>query len=169
MLSNGEFDFPIGIAVNRSDEILVTDHYNHRVQKFDRTGKFLSTFKVLPNPGGIALDTAGNVYVSHFQASKRSAITPHRVSVYSPGGKQLHEWGKTGTGPGEFSYPGGLAVAPDGRVYVADQTNHRVQVLRPDGQFLTTWGKYGTKPGEFAGKTSSLSRAAGPDFLTLDR
>jgi len=165
----GEFEFPIGIAVNRSDKILVADHYNHRVQKFDRAGKFLSQFKVLPNPGGIALDTAGNIYVSHFQASKRSDITPHRVSVYSPEGKQLHAWGKTGTGPGEFNYPGGLAVAPNGHIYVADQTNHRVQVLGPGGTFLTTWGKYGSKPGEFGGNTNNMSRTGGPDFLALDR
>jgi NHL repeat len=28
----GHFHFPIGIAVNRADEVLVTDHYNNRVQ-----------------------------------------------------------------------------------------------------------------------------------------
>ena len=49
----GEFHFPIGIAINRAgpDVILVTDHYNHRVQKFDRDGKLLGLFPVLPNPG----------------------------------------------------------------------------------------------------------------------
>jgi hypothetical protein len=35
----GEFHFPIGIAIDPADFILVTDHYNHRVQKFDREGR----------------------------------------------------------------------------------------------------------------------------------
>ncbi len=166
----GEFHFPIGIAVNRSDEVLVTDHYNHRVQKFDRDGKLLTVIAVLPNPGGIALDKAGNLYLSHFPASARTKDTnPDRLTVYAPSGKLLHEWGKTGAGPGEFNYPGGLAIAPDGRVYIADQTNHRMQVLDPDGRFLFAWGKHGTKPGEFGGNTNPRSRAGGPDFVALDK
>src|SRR5262245_50781604 len=56
----GEFHFPIGIAITPADQILITDHYNHRVQRFDHEGKLLAHFAVLPNPGGIALDNAGN-------------------------------------------------------------------------------------------------------------
>jgi sugar lactone lactonase YvrE len=166
----GEFHFPIGIAINPADEILITDHYNNRVQRFDREGKLLDYFAVLPNPGGIALDKAGNTYLSHFPTAVGSkVVNPDRLTVYSPAGKLLHEWGKTGTGPGEFSYPGGMAIAPDGRVYVADQTNHRMQMLDPNGRFLATWGKYGTKPGEFGGNTNVKSRAGGPDFVALDK
>src|ERR1700680_4053043 len=39
----GEFHFPIGIAITTADEILVTDHYNNRVQKFSTDGKLLRT------------------------------------------------------------------------------------------------------------------------------
>ena len=165
----GEFHFPIGIAINPADEILITDHYNNRVQRFDREGKLLGHFAVLPSPGGIALDKAGNIYLSHFPTAVGSKeVNPDRLTVYSSAGKLLHEWGKTGTGPGEFSYPGGLVIAPDGRVYVADQTNHRIQVLDPNGRFLVTWGRHGTKPGEFGGNTNVKSRAGGPDFVALD-
>jgi tripartite motif-containing protein 71 len=166
----GEFHFPIGIAINPADEILVTDHYNNRVQRFDREGKLLGHFAVLPNPGGIALDKAGNTYLSHFPTAVGSkAVNPDRISVYSPAGKLLHEWGKTGTVAGEFSYPGGMVVAHDDRLYVADQTNHRIQVLDLQGRFLATWGKHGTKPGEFGGNTTIKSRAGGPDFVALDK
>jgi sugar lactone lactonase YvrE len=165
----GEFHFPIGIAINQADEVLITDHYNNRVQKFDGDGKLLGQFTVLPNPGGIALDKAGNIYISHFPAAVISKKTwPDRIAVYDAAGKQLREWGKTGGGPGEFNYPGGLAVAPDGRLYVADQTNHRIQVFDSKGRFLKAWGKYGAQPGEFGGTANPKSRAAGPDFLAMD-
>ncbi len=165
----GEFHFPIGIAIDRTDVILVTDHYNHRVQRFDREGKLLGLIPVLPNPGGIALDGAGNLYLSHFPASVRSKqVNPDRLSVYSPAGKRLHVWGKSGGGPGEFNYPGGMAVAQDARLYIADQTNHRIQVLDLNGRFLAAWGKYGTKPCEFGGNTNVRSRAGGPDFVAID-
>lgn len=166
----GEFYFPIGIAVNAQDTILVTDHYNNRVQEFDRDGKLLGHFKVLPNPGGIGLDRAGNIYLSHFPAAVATKeVYPDRLSVYSPQGKLLHEWGRTGDGPAEFNYPGGMVVAQDDRLFVADQTNHRIQVFDLAGRFLTTWGKHGTQPGEFGGKTNVKSRAGGPNFVALDR
>jgi uncharacterized protein (TIGR03663 family) len=50
-------------------------------------------------------------------------------------------WGGTvGTGPGEFNHPRGIAVGPEGNVYVTDSDNHRVQVFTPDGTYLREWG-----------------------------
>ncbi len=165
----GEFHFPIGIAITKADEVLITDHYNNRVQKFDRTGNILEQFAVLPCPGGIALDKDGSIYLSHFPASAINKETsPDRLSVYSPAGKLLFEWGKSGTGPGEFNYPGGMAIAADDRLYIADQTNHRIQVLDLTGRFLSAWGKHGTKPGDFGGNTNVKSCAGGPDFVAID-
>jgi len=133
----GEFYFPIGIAITPADEILVTDHYNNRVQKFSPEGKLLAHFAVLPNPGGIALDKSGNIYLSHFPAAVvTKEVHPDWLTVYSAAGQQLHEWGKSGTGPGEFNYPGGLAIAPTGRLYLADQTDHRIQVFSFAGRCI---------------------------------
>src|SRR5262249_40530628 len=123
----------------------------------------------LPNPGGIAVDKSGNFLVSHFPASRLSKeTTPDRVTVWSPAGKFLREWGKSGSGDGELSWPGGIAVAGDGRVYGADQTNRRVQVFDGAGKFLMKWGSYGTRPGEFGGNVGKTSRVGGPQFVALD-
>lgn len=165
----GDFHFPIGIAISRVDEVFVTDHYNNRVQKFDSDGKLLACFETLPNPGGIAVDDSGSLYISHFPAARLGKeTTPDRVSVYSANGKLLREWGKSGTGDGEFSWPGGIAISRSGRVYVADQTNRRVQVFDREGMFLAKWGAYGTQPGQFGGNTSEKSRVGGPQFIAVD-
>jgi uncharacterized protein (TIGR03663 family) len=50
--------------------------------------------------------------------------------------------GSTGTQPGQFNRPRGVAVAPDGTVYVADTENHRIQHLAADGSVLQTWGSF---------------------------
>ena len=47
---------------------------------------------------------------------------------------------------GEFRYPAGVEVGPDGLVYVVDRQNHRLQLFRPDGAFVRTWGSEGDGP-----------------------
>ncbi len=167
----GQFSAPIDIAISTDDKLFVTDHYNDRVQSFDTNGKFISQFSVLPNPGGLALDGSGNFHIMHFAAAKTGGEKPGAGvygTIYSPEGKLLRQWGKRGTGDGEFDCPGGLAVTKDGRLYVADQTNHRIQVFDAERKFLFKWGEYGNEPGQFGGKEPAYSRTGGPQFVTLD-
>lgn len=169
--AEGEFDFPIGIAINDSDEVFVTDFYNARVQKFSVEGAFLGAFSVSPFPGGIALDTQGNLFVSHAGIPPSRYDEPRKrdkIAVYSPEGKLLREWGKFGTGDGEFDMPGGIAISRDERVYVADQCNRRIQVFKTNGTFLTKWGRKGFQPGEFGGEAHPKAFFAGPTFVACD-
>jgi sugar lactone lactonase YvrE len=157
----GEFNAPIGLALNSADELYITEASNNRVQRFSPEGEPLGRFDVAPMPGGIAVDRAGNVYVAPMMG--------HKVCVFSPAGKLLREWGRHGKGDGEFDQPGGLAVAPDGSVYVADQVNRRVQRFTAEGKFLLKWGEYGSAPGQFDGKERLPNRTGGPNFVTVDR
>jgi DNA-binding beta-propeller fold protein YncE len=56
------------------------------------------------------------------------------------------EWGTLGccglgAPDGDFYSPWGLAVAPDGTVYVADSLNDRIQKFSASGTFLGKWGQ----------------------------
>lgn len=92
-------------------------------------------------PGGIAVSSAGVVYVSD---------THHnRIKKFTGRGELLGAWGQRGTNTGCFAYPQGLATDSKGNVYVADTHNHRLQKFTADGSFITQWGGLGAQSGRF--------------------
>ena len=109
-----------------------------------------STNPALDAMSGIAVGPDGNLYVVSQFASE--------ILVLSPDGALVRRWGERGTGDGQFDLVtngnwnidvGGIAVAADGTVYVADTFNRRIQAFDPMGRFLRTWGSYGTGDGQF--------------------
>jgi len=76
----------------------------------------------------------GNLYVTEVTKGH------HRVIVFDRELKKLFEFGREGTAEGEFSYPNGIAVDTQGRIYVADSNNGRVQLFSPKGEFLRLVG-----------------------------
>jgi DNA-binding beta-propeller fold protein YncE len=70
----------------------------------------------------------------------------HRIQHLSLDGKVLQVWGtfadvSRGDAPGgTFNEPWGVAVGPDGSVYVSDTWNYRIQKFTADGTFISMWG-----------------------------
>lgn len=69
-----------------------------------------------------------------------------------PGLRRL--FGRTGMGPGEFSYPRAGARSPDGRLYIVDKAA-RIQCYSPAGEFVLDWHM----PEWSAGKPTGLTVA----------
>ena len=91
--------------------------------------------KGLEDPQGLTLDGAGRLYVSDWGKS-------HQVKVFSPKGRRQRVIGAPGGArlglydPNRMDHPKGLAIAPDGRLWVAEESHapKRVSVWRPDGK-----------------------------------
>ncbi len=105
----------------------------------------------LNGPRGLAIAPNGDILV----ADSRN----HRIQQFSPQGEFIRAWGSFSgadslqAAPGTFNEPWGVAVGPDGSVYVSDTWNHRVQKFDSQGQFITAWGVFGLSdtPGSLYG------------------
>ena len=116
-----------------------------RIREFDSGGNGIAEWTRgysddFSSSAAIAVDQAGRVYLA--------VAEKHIVWRFDPDGSAI-SWGGEGNGEGEFSHPEGIAVAPDGSVYVVDSGNHRIQRFTAAGAFAAQWGSPGTGEGQF--------------------
>ena len=60
-----------------------------------------------------------------------------------------------------FLTPRGIAIAPDGSIYVADSGNHRIVHLSSEGSLLGQWGSYGQSEAEAEAPPGTFSEPWG--------
>ena len=146
---------PEGVAPGRDGNIYFSDSANGRIRKVDSngvvttiagTGLFVAipdggpaTKTSLIDPGGLAVDAKGNIYVSG----------DHRVRRIDPAGTMTTiagtgEGGYSGDGgpatKAELNTPAGLALDERGNLYIADGDNHRVRKVDTNGVITTFAG-----------------------------
>jgi DNA-binding beta-propeller fold protein YncE len=69
----------------------------------------------------VAVDGQGNLFVADSDGN--------RIQELSATGQPRAQWSGSGSAPGQFNAPFGVAANAEGKVYVADSKNKRVQVL----------------------------------------
>ena len=145
---SGQMIWPVGITLNLTDNVFISDEFLNRISIFDKEGNFVSHWGVQGNgygqfekPAGIVFDQEENLLVVD--------SGNNRVQRYTQEGRCLGQWGRGGRGDGEFNLPWGINVDHLGEVYVADWRNDRIQKFGPDGKHLATLGASGKGDGEF--------------------
>jgi len=118
--SEGPFEFLDDVAVIPSGDILTLENAS-RVRRWASDGTQKNIWSAGDHRGvSIALGRQGLIYLPGY----------FRISTFAPGGDFLYEWGKEGSGPGEFNGVLNLIVADNGTIYTADMHNSRIQYFR---------------------------------------
>jgi sugar lactone lactonase YvrE len=123
---------PHGLRIDMHDNVWVTDRALQQVFKFSHDGRLLLTIGTERTagldgshfnlPADLAFAQDGSIYVADGYGN-------NRIAKFSADGKFLLDWGRKGTGPGEFDLPHSVAADAQGLVYVADRNNARIQVF----------------------------------------
>jgi len=163
----GLFVWPHGIYVDRDGNLWITDGrgdgmHGHQVFKLSPDGRVLMRLGEAGVPGngpdrlngptGVVVAPDGTVFV----ADGHETESNHRIVKYSPTGRFLAEWGRFGSGPGEFNVPHAIAMDSRGRIFVADRDNNRIQIFDQDGRFLDEWTQFGRPSGIYIDANDTL-------------
>ena len=133
---------PTDVAVDESRrQCYAVDNDNHRIAVLDLSNKTVSRTYGTPGSGKlnfsypfqIALDAEYYLYVVD--------VINTRVQVLNPQGLFVAYIGGWGVDVGEFFRPKGIAVAPDGRVFVSDSYTGVIQIFDADGNFSSAVGR----------------------------
>ena len=145
---------PIGIATAPDGRIFVADNVDGgRIAVLNAAGDTVSTYSALGGtPGDIVRAPDGRIFVSLSLAHRILVISSdgNTVSTYAgsstptqPPFLSTDGYADGSTTTARFHSPRGLALAADGRLFVADDFNNRIRVISADGATVSTYAGNG--------------------------
>lgn len=180
-VSAPRFDHPKGVALDSAGNVYVADTTNNTIDKITPTGVVNSlagsagtigdvdgagSAAQFNRPEGVAVDSAGNVYVADTGNFIIRKITPSGV-VTTLAGDSHYIGSDDGVGrAARFHSPAGVAVDNAGNVYVGDTGNHTIRKITPNGT-VTTLAGLADSPGKIDG-TGSNARFNQPEGVAVD-
>jgi DNA-binding beta-propeller fold protein YncE len=129
--------------------VVMVDTDNHRVKRYTNAGVFCGEvggsgtaplqFK---NPHGVDVGPDGKIYVADSNNKRVQVLNANFTIATKSGGGNLI-FGSAGTGNGQFKFPRGIAVDPDGTIWVADSGRNNVAHFDSNGTYLGQFGATG--------------------------
>ena len=151
--TNARFNLPLGMVIDRNDNIYVADVVNNLIRKITPDG-VVSTFAgsgaagshdstaltaTFNQPNGLGIDANDNLYILEPASRKiRKINTTSLVTTFAGTGES--GWKDDSVQFAKFFIPVGIAFDAAGNAYVADEGNMDIWMITTDGIVLTLAG-----------------------------
>lgn len=150
-------NLPTGITVDASGNVYFADTSNHRIRRIGADGKISTvagngaasfrgdggqaTNASLNRPEGVALDSAGNIYIADTVNHRIRKVGVDGVITTVAGSGNNTYNGDTGPATlAALNYPKNVAVGAAGDIFIADTFNSRIRQVTEDGRIWTIAG-----------------------------
>ena len=178
--STARFRFPNGIALAADGRLFVADENNSSIRVISADGATVSTYAGseafgaadgststarFSSPRSIALAADGRVFVADEVNGLIRVISADGATVSTYAGSGGFGFADGSTTTASFRSPSGVAVAADGRVFVADESNHRIRVISADGATVSTYAGDGVSG--FADGSTTTARFDDPTDVVV--
>ena len=185
---------PAGVAVAPDSSLYIADQGDQRIRKISPAGIITTvagtderglsgdggpaTTAQLASPDKVAVAPDGSLYIADQGNQRIRKVSPEGVITTVAGTSGQGDRGDGGPATAaQLGFPTGIAVGPDGSLYIADENNHRLRKVGPDGVITTVagtgeWGDSGDGgPATTAQLASPSDVAVGPDgnLFIVDR
>jgi uncharacterized protein (TIGR03437 family) len=179
---------PFGVALDAANNIYIADTFNARVRKVDArtgvittvagTGQLGSTGDGGPattarffNPAGVALDAAGNLYISDVgdQRVRRVNASDGRVITVVGNGIPGYNGDDILAAGAQLNAPLFISFDRAGDLFIADQVNHRIRKVAMSTGLITTVAGIGTIGSSGDGSAPAGAQLFFPTGVALDR
>ncbi len=178
--STARFHAPRGIALAADGRLFVADEGNNRIRVISADGATVSIYAGdgvsgfvdgststarFRAPSSVALAADGRVFVADTFSDRIRVISADGATVSTYAGSGFGFANGDATTAARFDGPRGVALAADGRVFVADTVNHRIRVISADGATVSTYAGDGVK--SFADGSTTTARFDSPTDLVV--
>jgi uncharacterized protein (TIGR03437 family) len=152
-----QINLPYGLAADLIGNVYIADLGNNRVRRIGLDGSMttvagtgvkgslgdggLAVNAQLMVPRNVAVDAAGNLYISEFEGHRIRKVTPDGKIATIAGTGVSGFFGDGGLAiNAQIAYPSGITVDHSGNVYFADSQNQRIRKILPGGIISTVLG-----------------------------
>jgi sugar lactone lactonase YvrE len=147
--ASARFNAPLGIAVDKDDNVIVADFHNARIRKIAPDGTVTTIAGGVQGfangvgqgarfygPAGVAIDNDGNIIVADYGNNRIRQVAPNGVVTTIAGSGQYGNLNGVGASA-RFAQPTGVAVDDQGVIYVLDSGTNLVRKI-DRGRYVTT-------------------------------
>jgi sugar lactone lactonase YvrE len=140
--SSAELTYPGGVALDSAGDLFIADTNDNRIRKVSNAvittvagnGAYgysgdngPATSAQLSSPSGVAVDSAGNLYVSDTDNNRIRKVSNGAITTVAGNGTPGYSGDSGPATSAQLNYPNGVAVDAAGNLYIADTDNDRIR------------------------------------------